>query len=183
MKATQTPQGNQSYPTKVCSNPLNKENEANSKCLKADYEELNRKIERTEERYMNEEIAQDLFLKYAEKYKLEKLELLRKMQESENSSSNHEDAVDLALNYAVNISKMSHSGGFIKKQRLQYFLFPEGFTYNKQNDEVRTTKVNSVFSYIAQLVRDMAEIKMGDSKLLFEIPHLVGPPGIEPGTY
>jgi hypothetical protein len=53
---------------------------------------------------------------------------------------------------------------------------------SKKINQCRTTKVNSVFTYIAHLVRDMAEIKMGDSKLLFEIPHLVVPPGIEPGT-
>ncbi len=161
---------------------LNKENEANSKRLKADYENLNRKIERTEERYMNEEIAQDLFVKYAEKYKLERLELLRKMQESEYSSSNHQDAVDLALNYAVNLTKMWHSGDFIKKQRLQYFLFPEGLTYNKQNDEVRTTKYNSVFLWIAYKQKELEGNKKGIVSLGLDYPTWVVPTGIEPVT-
>ncbi len=161
---------------------LNKENEANSKRLKADYEDLNRKIERTEERYMNEEIAQDLFVKYAEKYKLERLELLRKMRESESSSSNHEDAVDLALNYAVNLTKMWHSGDFIKKQRLQYFLFPEGLTYNKQNDEVRTTKYNSVFLWIAYKQKELEGNKKGIVSLGLDYPTWVVPTGIEPVT-
>ena len=53
-------------------------------------------------------------------------------------------------------------------------------TSQKAKRRCRTTKVNSVFRYIAQLVRDVAKIKMGESKLIFDIPHLVAPVGIEP---
>ncbi len=40
-----------------------------------------------------------------------------------------------------------------------------------------TKKINSVFLYVAQMMRDIAKIKMGESRLLFDIPHLVEPMG------
>jgi site-specific DNA recombinase len=161
---------------------LNRDNEENRKRLKAESEELNRKIERTEERYMNEEIAQDMFLKYSEKFKLERIDLLKKMQELESSCSNHADAVDLALDYACNLPKMWHSGSFMKRQRLQYFLFPEGLRYNKKNDQVRTTKYNSVFLWMVRQQQDLDQNKSGIPSLSLDYPTLVVPTGIEPVT-
>lgn len=42
------------------------------------------------------------------------------------------------------------SSSFREKQKLQRLLFGEGIYYNKQKDETRTTKINSVFSLIAR---------------------------------
>ena len=35
---------------------------------------------------------------------------------------------------------------FNKKQKLQTLLFPEGILYDKENDRVRTFRVNTIFS-------------------------------------
>ncbi len=158
------------------------ENEAHKTRLKADYEDISRKIERTEERYMNEEMAQDLFVKYVEKYKLERIDLLKKIQALEGSGSNQEEAVDLALDYAVNLSKMWHSGDYMKRQRLQYFLFPEGLRYNKKNDTVRTEGFNPTFLWVARQQQDVAQNKSGIAILGMDYPTLVGDTGFEPVT-
>ena len=95
---------------------------------------------------------------------------------SQKRVSNLEHCVNIVMDY---ISKLPSSWAlmaFKDKQLLQFLLFPEGIRYNKKNNECRTSKINSVFYYIARLVRDMAEIKKGDIKLLFDIPHLVVPP-------
>lgn len=84
-------------------------------------------IERTAERYINEGIAQDFFVKHAENYKLDKQKLL-KMYGSESGCSSPENSVGMALDYAVNLTKIRYCGDFIKKQRLQYFLLPDGLT-------------------------------------------------------
>ena len=152
---------------------LNKGNEENRKRLKVEYEELNRKLERTEERYMNEEIAQDLFLKYSEKYKLEKLDLLRKTKELEANCSNHEEIIDLVLDFSENLNKMWHSGDFIKRQRLQYFLFPKGLSYEKKTDQVRTTEYNYVILTNACKQQTLGNKKSGIPSLQLDYPTLV----------
>lgn len=59
------------------------------------------------------------------------------------------------------------------KQIFQNLLFPKGIWYNKKTGECRTTEINSVFRYIAELTGNLAKIEMGESKLIFDIPHLV----------
>ncbi len=161
---------------------LNKGNEENRKRLKVEYEELNRKLERTEERYMNEEIAQDLFLKYSEKYKLEKLDLLRKTKELEANCSNHEEIIDLVLDFSENLNKMWHSGDFIKRQRLQYFLFPKGLSYEKKTDQVRTTEYNYVILTNACKQQTLGNKKSGIPSLQLDYPTLVESEGFEPSS-
>ena len=48
------------------------------------------------------------------------------------------------------------------KQKLQYLIYPDGIMYNKENDSVRTTKVNILFSSIPLLARDLSK-KNGDN--------------------
>ncbi len=161
----------------------NKDNEIDKKRLKDEYAELKQKIERTEERYMEEKITQELFVKFAAKYKLESTDLLKKIQDTETNCSNHKDVVDLALNYAQNISEMWHSSDYMKKQRLQYFLFPEGLRYNKRTDTVRTTKYNSVFLWLALQQQDLEQKKCGIPSLNLDYAALVAETGFEPVTF
>lgn len=137
-------------------------------------------MERLEERLILEEINLDLYNKYIPKYKLEIVELERSMLKTNKRVSNLEEWVNKALDFCGKLPTVWHLLPYKDKQIFQNLIFPEGFTYNKKTGESRTTKINSVFLYIAQLMRDVAKIKMGESKLIFDIPHLVVPPEIEP---
>ncbi len=72
------------------------------------------------------------------------------------------------------------SSDYHEKQRLQYLVFPEGMMYNKQKDEVLTTRINSIFGQIALLSMTSGKSKKGnrDSDCLFG--SRVVPTGIEP---
>ena len=56
------------------------------------------------------------------------------------------------------------SGGYDKKQKLRYLIFPEGIVYNKEMDRVRTKRANSLFAEIPLPVRDLEENKKGNSE-------------------
>lgn len=45
--------------------------------------------------------------------------------------------------------------------------------YDKKNNRCRTKEVNFFIRYFSQLSKDAAEIKSGDSNMIFEIPALV----------
>ena len=84
------------------------------------------------------------------------------MNENDKSliiSSNLEKAVEKGLDIVQNISEIWCSSDYAKKQTLQYLIFPEGILYNKQNDTVRTTKINFLFHSIAYLSGLSAENK------------------------
>lgn len=85
-------------------------------------------------------MKQDLYVKYVEKYKQEKVGILKEIQKFENKCSNHEEVIDIALENAINFNKMWASGGWKRKLRMQYLLFPKGLNDNKRNDTVRTKK-------------------------------------------
>ena len=129
---------------------LNKENEGNFKEMNHQLQELNTKMERLEERFVLEEITQELFVKYKTKFKQEIADIQQRIEKSGIQVSNLQKSIDLSLDYAANLPEIWHSSGYQEKQKIQYMLFPEGIRYNKKIGECRTSKINSVFLWIAQ---------------------------------
>lgn len=67
-----------------------------------------------------------------------------------------------------------------EKMLFQFMLFPEGISYNKQKDRCRTTKINSVIRYFAELAGDWEAKKIGESKFFFDLPDCVPEIGLKP---
>ncbi len=79
----------------------------------------------------------------------------------ECKGSNQEKVIDLALQNALNLTNMWVSGGWKRKVRLQYLLFPNGLHYNKKNDTVRTENINQAFLWMACQQQKISRIKSG----------------------
>lgn len=109
--------------------------------------------------------------------------LEKNLLQSQKRVSNLEHCVNIVLDFVANLPKSWALMGFKDKQLLQFLLFPEGIRYSKKTNTCRTTKINSVFSYIAQLARDMGQIKSGESNFLIDCPALVAGDGFEPTTF
>jgi len=161
-------------------NRAHKEKDQSKEAIKRQITEIEKRLERMEERIINEELTLELFSKHSLKLKQERLDLEKSLIMNQKRVSNLEQCVNIIMDYIVNLPSSWALMAYKDKQLLQFLLFPEGIRYSKKNNECRTTKINSVFSYISGLVQDLAEIKMGDIKLSFNIPHLVDPIGVEP---
>jgi site-specific DNA recombinase len=74
------------------------------------------------------------------------------------------------------------SGSFELAQRLQNLVFPEGVTYDFQNNRYRTCKSNSVFSSIAGQARLLEQEISGFPVLSYEKSASVARMGVEPMT-
>jgi site-specific DNA recombinase len=163
-------------------NKINREREENKEKMRGQIIEVNRKIERLEERFMAEEITLDLYQKYGNLYREE----LKKLEEAHNESgkrvSNLEKCIDVAFEMACNLHRMWDILTFKDRVIMQKVVFPEGIWYDKKINRCRTKEVNFVIRYFSQLSKDAAEIKSGDSNMIFEIPALVGTTGFEPVT-
>jgi site-specific DNA recombinase len=150
-----------------------KEKDQSKEAIKRQITEIEKRLERMEERLINEELTLELFSKHSLKLKQERLDLEKSLIKNQKRVSNLEQCVNIIMDYIANLTSSWALMAYKDKQLLQFLLFPEGIRYSKKNNECRTTKINSVFSYISGLVKDLAQIKMGDIKLLFNIPHLV----------
>ena len=160
-------------------NQLTKGNEDAYHLLQKEHLEINKKIERLDERYIEEEINGELYARYSEKYRAEKKEIEANLLKASQKVSNLEECVDTAIGFATKWPSKWLSADYFTKQRIQFLLFPEGMTYNKQTDECRTSRVNTVFAYIAYLKQVFAKEKSGIPELNLEFAALVAGSRIE----
>ena len=67
------------------------------------------------------------------------------------------------MKISSNLNELWVSGDLTQKKKIQTLVFPSGIGYNKLNREVRTKKVNSIFSSIPMISEGLAQIKNGES--------------------
>ena len=141
---------------------VTKENRDRTVSIKKQITETKQKLESIEERFAIGDITKEIFTKFSEKYNAEINGFEQKMRNPEISSSNLEKAINQALKMSSNLHEIWDSGNLEQKRKLQQLLFPSGLGYDKQNDRVQTTRVNSLFSAIPLMTRDLNKIKSGE---------------------
>jgi len=114
-----------------------------------------------EERLIAEELPSELYYKYVAKYNEEKEVIEEQLSKGAVQVSNLDACIDTALDFAINLPKKWLSASYHIKQRVQFLLFPEGMSYNRENDLSRTPRINSVFLYLAYLKQVMLKQERG----------------------
>jgi site-specific DNA recombinase len=145
--------------------------------------EINKKLERLEERFLEEDISKDLFEKFTTKLKAEKLATEKQLQKVPEKTSNLENTIEKAINLSAKLNEAWHSADYIGRHKVQYLLFPDGISYNRKNDECRTLRVNEIFRAMASLARVSEKEK---PELSYENSGLTGwvvGAGLEPATH
>ncbi len=61
-----------------------------------------------------------------------------------------------------NLSELWASGDLPQKKKIQSLVFPSGIGYDKLKGRVQTKKVNSIFSSIPLITKDLMKIKSGE---------------------
>ncbi|GAA4746388.1 recombinase family protein [Flavisolibacter ginsenosidimutans] len=161
---------------------LNEQKEVDTVTMEKQVEELGRKLNRLEERFIEEELTKEMYLKYSEKAKEERREIERQLAKSKNGCSNLENVIESALDFASKFKPLWDLSDYWDKQKLQFMLFPEGIYYDKKKDAVRTARVNSVFLYMRRLARLSEKKKSGEGKPNLHFPASVEDNGVEPMT-
>ena len=75
------------------------------------------------------------------------------------------------------------SGDLDQKRQIQQLVFPSGIGYDKQNDRVQTKRVNSIFSAIPLLTKDLDKIKSGEPINFDQFSARVTSTGFKPVTF
>ncbi len=98
------------------------------------------------------------------------------------TSSNLQKVIENSKEMTKNISSTWEEMGFGEKVRLQSFVFPDGILYDKENDRVRTTSVNSIFEVSRYLSENYGYKKSGTLSKKELDSTIVGYTGFEPVT-
>ena len=140
--------------------------------------ELQNKLNQLEERFAYGEIDRDIFEKVAGKLKQEIQSLSGDPEPSKNKLSNPSEFIDHSLEICSNLSSLWVSGGYDQKVQLQDLLFPGGILFDKQKENYRTEKVNSVLELTHSFTQTLKQNKNGQIKSYSDLPALVAPTGI-----
>ena len=164
-------------------NKMTKGDEDACQLLRIEYKKVTDKIERLEERYVEEEITSEMFNKFIVKYSAEKEDLEGKINALPKEVSNLDQCVEMTMDFATKMASRWDSADYLTKQEIQYLVFPDGIKYNRKNDNCRTTRINSFFLYAAYLQQLMTKKKRGIPELSLNyasFADLVASTGIEP---
>ena len=88
------------------------------------HSEIMKKINRLEERYIEEEIGSELYRKYRARYDEEKAELEEKLMGLSRQVSNLDGNIGFAIKFALELPLKWVSADYNTKQRIQFLLFP-----------------------------------------------------------
>ena len=160
----------------------NADKEAAKEELRKQLTEITKKIDRLEERYILEEIDREMFSKYKERFTTERQELERQLDKSGDSLSNLQKSIQKTLDYATKLASIWDLGDYGERQEVQYLVFPDGITYDREKDAYRTGRANSILSYMAGLAQAVAKKKTGETDSKISFPGLVEAHGFEPRT-
>ena len=164
-------------------NQLNEQSIDDSTKIEGQLNELGKKLERLEERYIEEEINKDMFDKYQLKYRKEMKETEMQLSRIGKKVSNLDQYIESAIEFSSKLSTVWHSSDYARKQLLQFLVFPDGIYYNRKSDECRTRKVNSFFLCMSSLKRVLEEKEKREPQSELYVPSLVARTGIEPMTF
>ena len=137
--------------------------------MKSQLTEINKKIEKLEERFAFGEIETSIYNKFREKIQKEKNQIEQKLAETEIKSSNRRKAIKNVLNIGRNINKIWECSTLSQKLTLQNLLFPNGIRYNRKKGIFRTDRVNTLFALVSKYIKGLGENKKGISELSFQL--------------
>ncbi len=87
------------------------------------------------------------------------MDLVSSWLKSTISSSNLQNAINSTLDISSNLSEIWICGDLGQKNKIQNLVFPSGLGYDKSNWKVRTSRVNSIFSYIPERANKLKKNK------------------------
>lgn len=140
---------------------------------------MKKKIEQLEEKFILGDIDRSLYDKFNMKYRTELSQIEKEIENSGETLSNSEKFINNSVEVCSRINKIWCSGDYAQKVKLQKTVFPEGVMYDREKDEYRTSKVNSVIELISKQARVLESHKKRKDDFFVNLPLLVAGSRIE----
>ncbi len=126
------------------------------------------------------EVGLDVYQEFKTEMESKIKAVSEKLEDLDKNLSNPKELINYACKLASNLVKIWDLGDFYQKQIFQNMLFPQGLCFDAKINHYRTTKINSVFSYINDLARDTEQTKNGTNHFFDEKSRSVQVKGLEP---
>jgi site-specific DNA recombinase len=110
----------------------------------------------------------DLYKRIKNKFLIEIEGIETELQKVDLKLSNQDNFIHYSIKLSSKLNTMWSSGSFELKQRLQTLVFPEGVTYDFENNTYRTCRVNAVFATINWYSTDLLQKNSGFHDLNLE---------------
>jgi site-specific DNA recombinase len=160
---------------------LNKDGTQDLISYKSALTSINAKIDTIEEKhFVLNEMSKETFEKFHKKYIEEKHQIQNQITKNTGSISNPENYLQSVLEFSAKLNTAWSSSEVSTKEKIQKLIFPEGIYYNHKNHSFRTTKINSIFSCIAQLQSISAQNKKATNHVKHDLSLLAEREGFEP---
>ena len=124
----------------------------------------------------------ETYQKFKLKYLKQKEAIIKELEDNKITSSNLNKFLESAAQFSTKLATIWSFSSVSKKELLQKIVFREGIYYNLEKQSFRTTKINSVFSLFAGLVRVSEDLKNGQGSKNAPLSAQVGTTGFEPAT-
>ncbi len=162
---------------------LNSQNKVHLEELSTNLSEIQKKIDKLEEKYfIMEEMSEETYKKLRAKYTEEKTSIVSTIETCGNDCSNYNLYLSNALQFSRKLSVVWASSSVPQKEKLQKAIFPQGVAYNRQIEAFRTDSVNDVFEKIAVVTSIPDDQKERQLNKIVELSNQVGTTGFEPAT-
>ena len=158
---------------------LNESHLDRSEALQKQLFAIEKKLERLEERFIEEELSKSLFEKYHAKYLEDQKGLRNQIAQSKINLSNLGDLIPQTLEAASSVKKIWESGDYLTRQKVQKTVFPEGMSFNKKTGQYRTPRVNVIFQLLSQSGQKKGQKNKGQIDDSIDLSHPVPRTGIE----
>ena len=137
----------------VVYNQQNREELDRQQALQQRAKDLRSKLQRLEQRFIDEELTKDLYQKHSQQTAAELAETEAKMNQRGVEVSNLEKAIEKAIEFAEKLPSLWDLSDYEGKQKLQFLVFPEGIHYTTQKGWCLTPKINTLLLQITRQAR------------------------------
>lgn len=158
------------------------EQKENNRLTASKIKKLQNQLETIEERYALGEINGELFRKFSAKYQTELNELGAENQNASINSSNLEKCLEKVLKFCLKPKQWWEKQSVQRKMEIQKAIFPNGICLDKQNRQVLTNRINSIFSPIPDMARVLSQNKKGQTINFDHLSYRVTSSGFKPET-
>ena len=162
---------------------LNNEQEDECKIITKRISETNAKLDSLEQRYIFNNLPEELYNKYKAPLNEEMSGLNDQLLEVNVQISNQDKKLEDCVEVVKNISNYWYSGSMHTKTSIQKLVFPEGVVINPENRQYRTKKVNVIFSTNSVKTGGEGHKTKNASTISSDASCLVAGTGLEPVTF
>jgi site-specific DNA recombinase len=159
---------------------LTETNTGEKKALSLKLNEVEEEFYNLRKRHAIGKVTLDIYEEFSEEMKVRKKKLLEEYEKLDQKLSNPKELIHFTTKLTANLAPVWDSGDYYEKQIFQNAIFPAGLGYDSKIEHYRTSEINEVIGYTAQLSKELEQIKKPDSLFMKEKSGLVPRAGLEP---